>query len=177
MIEPEYFWQEKNASLPAGCSVPTTSGTPVPLALHSVDWSCLNSTEQVTTSYDILSRLLKFYYKWRQLHQFQLPDRRPWWVYSSFSFQILLSTILLNTAVTQVVAERIRKDNSLSCRSRRRNVLDGLMVQYINGDHRRVSDIFYYRLWRQATSSCVGNLSVMTTTAIAYMLHPMEDIW
>ena len=47
------------------------------------------------------------------------------------------------------------------------------------GDHRQASILFvlYYRFWRQATSSCVGNLSVTATTVIAYTPLPMEDVW
>ena len=85
---------------------------------------------QITT-YGILPRLLRFRYKWRQLHELQLPDRRSWSVYPSFSFRILLLTIL-NTAATQVLGKGKRKDlegESLSCRKYRNKILDGLMVQ------------------------------------------------
>ena len=76
---------------------------------------------QVTTNHVILLWFLKYYCNWRQLHELQLPERRRWSVYPSFSFQVLLLTIL-NTATT-----------------------DGLMVQYqwaIIVEH--LSYLFFY---------------------------------
>ena len=44
-------------------------------------------------------------------------------------------------------------------------------------DHCQASNSFFYsRFWRQAMSSCVGNLSVTATTVIAYTLLPTEDV-
>ena len=103
--------------------------------VFNLNFDCFYSHFQVflqVTTYGILPRLLRFRYKWRQLHELQLPDRRSWSVYPSFSFQILLLTILLNTAATQVLGKGKRKDlegESLSCRKYRNKILDGLMVQ------------------------------------------------
>ena len=53
----------------------------------------------------------------------------------------ILNTAAASSTTTQVLRKRKRKDSdcdSLSCRSHRRRILDGLMVQYISGDHRIV---------------------------------------
>ena len=91
---------------------------------------------QVTpTNYGILPQLLRIYYKWRQLHELQLPNRlgRRWSVYPSFSFQVLLLLTILNTAATQVLGKgkgKASECDSLSRRRHRSRILDGLMVQY-----------------------------------------------
>ena len=60
---------------------------------------------------------------------------------------IVQQLTMLNTAATsstQVLGKKKRKDSecdSLSCRSHRRRISDGLMVQYINGDHRIVKSL------------------------------------
>ena len=163
------------------------------LAMHSIglhlklDWLHFQGFLQVTTNYDILSQFLRYCYKWRQLHQ--LPDRtwRRWSVYSTFSFQVLLLTIL-NTAATQVLEKRKRQDSEGdSFRRHRRRIFDsdGLMVQYqlaiivkhLNHQHHLSYLFSYCRFWRQATSSCVGNLSVTVTRVIVYMSLPIDDVW
>ena len=79
-----------------------------------------------------------------------LPDRtwRRWSVYSTFSFQALILTIL-KTAATQVLGKRKRQDSD--CDSFRRHRItrildsDGLMVQYqwaIIAKH--LSYLFFY---------------------------------
>ena len=143
-------------------------------------WLLFKVFLQVPTNHDILLQFLRLYYKWRQLHQ--PPDRtwRHWSVYPTFSFQVLLLTIL-NTAATQVLGESKRQDSEHdSFRTQRSRILDsdGLMVQYQSSIIvKHLAYLFsYYRFWRQATSSCVGNLSVTATIVIAYTSLPMETV-
>ena len=68
---------------------------------------------QITT-YGILPRLLRFRYKWRQLHELQLPNRRSWSVYPSFSFQILL--LIDDTEYSRNTSTRERKKKGLGGR-------------------------------------------------------------
>ena len=88
-------------------------------------WLHFQSFLQVTSNHVILCRFLKRCRKWRHLHERQPPDRRGWSVYPSFSFQILLLT-MLNTAETQALGKGKGKGDN--CRTHRTR--DGLMVQY-----------------------------------------------
>ena len=175
------WWPTKTSSFVTHCPAPWQHCS-WPLRLFSPGHFQV-FLQVTTTSYGIFPQLLWFYYKWRKLHELQLPDRRPcqWSIYPSFPFQVLLLTIL-NTVATQVLGKGKRKDSESErdgCRRHRSRILDGLKVQYqwatIVQYRSYVS--FYYRFWKQATSSCVGSLSVTATTVIAYTPLPIEDIW